>query len=158
MSEIAVLVNGHVQWRFVPHGEISADELTTPRTLRYPPIPLGAALLCDGQPLGTVRCVRRASFSRWTVVFDPVDGRRQTVDGEEEGDRAESISPEIFTGTPISALAEHLDPRVLGTVEQLALTVEELSAKTDAALRDIDGIGPKRLREIRAACDAVLNG
>ncbi|HET19256.1 MAG TPA: hypothetical protein ENO16_01420 [Chromatiales bacterium] len=61
-------------------------------------------------------------------------------------------------GTPISALADLLDPRVLGTVEQLADSVEELNAKTDEALRAIDGIGPKRLEEIRAACDAALNG
>lgn len=65
---------------------------------------------------------------------------------------------EVTVGTPISALSDHLDARVLGTVEQLAHTVEELNTKTDSALKAIDGIGPKRLEEIRAACTAVLNG
>ena len=144
-GEIAVVVGGSVQWRFVPIGAITADEILTPRIMSYPPVPVGANLLLDGAPLGTVRCVRREQFSRWTVVFDPV-----VV--------AESISQEIpAVGTPISALAAHLDPRVVGTVEQLASSVEALAEKTDEALRAIDGIGPKRLLEIRAACAAVLN-
>ncbi|HNT74397.1 MAG TPA: hypothetical protein PKH77_05190 [Anaerolineae bacterium] len=188
-GEITVLVNGAVQWRFHPH-QMTADEVITLRQAQYPPVPIGAELLVDGQPLGTVRCVRREVFNRWALVFDPVDGSRQTVDGGDgasasisqeiiaSGDAVVSVdlsrsdipdsavvglavvdgAVEVTVGTPIAALADHLDPRVMGTVEQLADTVEELNAKTDAALRAIDGIGPKRLEEIRAACAAALHG
>lgn len=142
MSEIAVLVGGAVQWRFIPHGPIRADEVMTPRCAQYPPIPIGAKLLWDSQPLGTVRCVRREPFSRYAIVFDPVPVIESAPD----------------SGTPISALEAYLDPRAFGTVVQLADTVEALSAKTDEMLRAIDGIGPKRLREIRAACEAALAG
>lgn len=172
MSEILVSLNGAVQWRFTPFRE-DADEIVTQRAPQHPPVPIGAELYRGGELLGTVRCVRREPFDRWAVVYTPaVDGRQPTVDGEDE-DTAEgevpvnnegNISQEIIgpqygpTGTPIAALAEHLDPRVFGTLEQLAGTVEELSGKTDEALRAIDGIGPKRLKEIREACAKALNG
>lgn len=182
MSEIAVLVGNATQWRFVPHGPIRADEVITPRHVQYPPIPVGATLLWDGEPLGTVRCVRREPFSRWAVVFNPVDGgekvdgSRQTVDGVGDVEITVTIPEDVpegavvdlhldeggeivvTVGTPIAALEPHLDPRMFGTVAQLAQTVEELAEKTDETLRAIDGIGPKRLREIRAACDAALTG
>jgi len=142
-GEIAVRVGGVVHYRFIPHGPIQADEVLTPRIPQYPPIPIGAELLLDGAVLGTVRCVRRELFSRWAIVFNPVDDTPQAVDG-------------VGEGTPIAALEPHLEPRTFGTVVQLAGTVEALMAKTDEALRAIDGIGPKRLREIRAACEAAL--
>ena len=144
MNEITVLVNGAVQWRFTPYG-FEADAVVTQRTPQYPPVPVGAELLQDGEPLGTVRCVQRRQFNRWAIVYTPVGVEPEA-----------SISREIFA-TPIEALRDHMDPRLFGTVEQLADNVEELSAKTDEALRAIDGIGPKRLLDIRAACDAVLS-
>ena len=153
MNEITVIVNGAVQWRFNPHG-FEVDAVVTQRIPQYPPVPVGAELLQDGEPLGTARCVQRRQFNRWAIVYDPVDGRQQTVDGETETVE-ERISREIFT-TPIEALRDHMDPRLFGTVEQLADNVEDLIAKTDEALRAIDGIGPKRLLDIRAACDEVL--
>lgn len=150
MNEIAIFYAGHLQMRFTPHA-LRADEVVTPRAFQPPAAPIGAEVYRDGVLLGTVRCVRRERFDRWAIVYDVPQVRVET--SAEDG---------AVSGTPLDALAPYLNARTVGTLAQLAgegapqITVEELSAKTDEALRAIDGIGPSRLLEIRVACDAVL--
>ena len=159
MNEIRVFYGGHLQTRFQPHGVIRADEVTTPRMLQPPAAPIGAELVYNETILGRVRCVRRERFDRWAIVFDPVEAL--AIASEEMPETSAAIT-QTLPGTPLEALTPYLNARTLGTLAQLAgegapqITVEALSAKTDEALRAIDGIGPSRLAEIRAACAAAL--
>jgi len=138
-QEVAIVVGGRVQARFVPHA-VRADEFVTPRDTRTPPAPQGALLYYGGEVVGKVRCVRREQFSRWAIVYDPV----------------------AQEGTPVDALTPYLNARVVGTLALLGgeagprITVEELAERTDAVLLAVDGIGAARLRDIRAACAQVL--
>jgi hypothetical protein len=159
MNEIRIFYGGHLQVRFQPHGQIRADEVITPRMLQPPAAPIGAEIVYNETVLGRVRCVRRERFDRWAIVFDPTEA--MTIASEKMPEtNAATIQP--LPGTPLEALTPYLNARTLGTLAQLAgegapqITVEELSAKTDEALRAIDGIGPGRLAEIRMACDAAL--
>jgi hypothetical protein len=139
-GEVCVVVGGRVQTRFIPHA-VRVDEFVTPRDTRPPPVPAGALLYYGGEVVGKARCVRREQFSRWVIVYDPV---------------------ERAPGTSLAALTPYLNAHTLNALAALGgdagphLTVEELAARTDTALLAVDGIGPARLREIRAACVQAL--
>lgn len=138
-DEVAIVVGGKVQARFVPYAR-RADEFVTPRTPLQPPAPAGATLYYRGEIAGTVRCVRREPFSRWAIVYDP--------------------PARITTG--LDALSAHLNNRVIATLAKLPshsakrITVEEVAALSDEALLALDGIGAATLRAIRTACAQVL--
>lgn len=128
--EIAVVVAGAVQWRFEPHAH-EKNVLTTPRVVRYPPVPVGAELLCGGEPLGTVADVQPAGRNRWHITYDT-----------------------WLASDELALLG--LDNAVTTCLRDAGLQVQALYGMTEEELQQIDGIGARRARDIRAVLDSYM--
>jgi len=149
---LTVIVHGFVQWKTPLHAVEPPDALITPRQVRMPPVPEGAELHVDGVFVGTARACCREQFQRYRITYVPP--APVVADGAAD-DAATAVG---LDGTPVAVLADALDAATFELVAPLFVTVEDLAAATDEALREIAGIGVKRLEHIRAACAAVLDG
>ena len=157
-GEIAVLVGGHVQWRFRPHAA-GDREVVTPRSPRQPPVPIGAELMAcaSGEVVGVVTSVRQIQFQRYAIGFERVSEPANQQAGELADQRdGEPASGQVEEGAPLEAIG--LSARVLEALQQAGFeTTGEVSlllAEGDATLLAVEGIGPKGLAEIKAALGA----
>ena len=156
-NQLRIIWRGQETWRFHPHRiDEAACEIVTPRHLGPPPAPVGSIIVRGDETLGTLRCTHREKFNRYRMVYDPPAREISQENIAAEPETASEPKPEP-SGTPIAALGEHLDnQRILGTLVQIAHSVEELAARDDELLLAIDGIGPARLADIRQAIARAL--
>ena len=128
--DIAVMVGNAVQWRFQPHKiDREANTILTPRVIRYPPIPAGADLLCDGEHLGTVSSVQADANMRWLVIYQPV----------------------LHVPDPTS-----LDDAFVASLRDAGLTIRDVADMDEESLQKAMGISARRARDVHRSAMSLV--